>query len=335
VVSQSALIELRFVVPPDRDGWRLDRFLRDRIPRLSRSRIQRIIEEEMVREGGPAYKPSSRVRVGDVIVLHRPVEPEPPAPTDFGVVFEDDALFVVDKPAGLAVHATARYCRHTLTWLLRERFGPSRPVIAHRLDRETSGLLVCARTREAERNVKQQFQDRTVTKEYLAVVRGSPSFDRDVIDIPLGPAQRSRVRIRMEPRNDALGQPARTECRVLERLRDCSLVLACPRTGRQHQIRAHLAAIGHPVIGDKIYGEDEQMFIDFVEHGLTTEDWERLELPRHALHAYCIELRHPTTGQPVVFESPLAADLEDYLDRKRNEAAGPRHERGFGDPSDI
>lgn len=309
------LIELRFVVPPDRDGWRLDRFLRDRIPRLSRARIQRIIEEEATHPGGATLKPSSRVRVGNVIVLHRPPMPEPPAPTSFGLVFEDDHLFVIDKPAGLAVHPTARYHRHTLTWLLRQRFGQDRPIITHRLDRETSGLLVCAKTVAAERAVKRQFQERTVTKEYLAVVKGRPGFEHEVIDLPLGPARSSQVRIRMEPRTD--GQPARTECQVLERLRGCSLVLARPRTGRQHQIRAHLSAIGHPVIGDKIYGEDERLFISFVEHGLTAEDWERLELPRHALHAHRIELDHPATGEPLVLESPLAADLADFLETAR------------------
>ncbi len=309
-------IELRFKVPPDRDGWRLDRFLSDRIPRLSRSRIQRIIAEEPLLEGGRRLKPSQRVRVGEVILLHRPPMDEPPAPTSFGVVFEDEHLYVVDKPAGLPVHPTARYHHHTLTWLLRQRFGDERPIITHRLDRETSGVLVCARNREAERAVKVQFQERTIEKRYLAIVKGSPEFNATLVDVPLGPAKRSEVRIRMEPRYDAKGQPAQTELEVIERFEGCALVRARPRTGRQHQIRAHLAFIGHPIVGDKIYGADERLFIDFVERGLTEEEWVRLELPRHALHAEQIELEHPAGGERIILVAPLAADLRRYVSKK-------------------
>jgi 23S rRNA pseudouridine1911/1915/1917 synthase len=242
---------------------------------------------------------------------------EPPAPQTFGVIYEDASLYVIDKPPGLPVHPTARYFHHTLTWLLRERFGDDRPIIAHRLDRETSGLLVCARTRQAERALKIQFQERTIRKEYLAIVRGSPDFEVTTIDLPLGPDQESEVRIKMAPRDDELGQPALTVCHVVERFAECSLIRAYPRTGRQHQIRAHLAAIGHPIVGDKIYGEDEGLFIAFVGRGLTEEEWARLELPRHALHASAIELEHPGTGEGLRLEAPLAPDLEAYLWERR------------------
>lgn len=316
------LIELHLSVPPDRHGWRLDRFLHDRIPRLSRTRLQRIIEREVRGPAGEALKPSHRVRFGDVITILRDPPDEPEVPTDFAVLYEDGDLFIIDKPSGLPVHPTARFHRHTLTWLLRQRFGDPRPVLVHRLDRETSGVLVCAWNKEAERRLKTQFEGRVVKKEYLAIVRGAPSFDETTIDIPLGPATGSEIRIRMGPRHDEQGQPARTEITVLETFGDCSLVAARPLTGRQHQIRAHLAAIGYPVLGDKIYGEDEHLFIDFVEGEMTGAAWRRLVLRRHALHAYRVELTHPSTGERVAFESPLPEDLADFLASRRDPRPG-------------
>jgi 23S rRNA pseudouridine1911/1915/1917 synthase len=281
-----------------------------------------VIEREVRGSAGEALKPSHRVRFGDVITILRPPPPEPDVPTDYAVLYEDSDLFIVDKPSGLPVHPTARFHRHTLTWLLRQRFGDERPVLVHRLDRETSGVLVCAWNKEAERHLKAQFEDRDVKKEYLAVVRGAPTFETMAIDMPLGPAMGSEIRIRMGPRDDELGQPALTEITVLETFDDCAFVAARPLTGRQHQIRAHLAAIGHPVIGDKIYGEDEHLFIDFVEGEMTGDAWARLILRRHALHAHRVELSHPSTGRLVAFESPLPDDLADFLASRRDPRPG-------------
>lgn len=312
--SSEELIEIRFIVPPDRDGWRLDRFLSDRIPRLSRSRIRRIIEEEALGADGKRFKPAHKVRWGEEILIYRPPFDEPETPRDFSVVHEDAELYVIDKPAGLPVHPTAKFHQNTVTFILRERFGPSRPVIAHRLDRETSGLLVCAKTKAAERAVKLQFEHRTVRKEYLALVQGTPVFDEKLVDIPLGPAIDSAVRIKMGPRYDEGGLPATTELRVLDRFETCTLIAAHPLTGRQHQIRAHLAEIGHPIIGDKIYGIDEQLFIDYAEGVLTNEDQKRLGLPRQALHAHLLELTHPVTGERLELRSELPSDIVEFLE---------------------
>lgn len=313
------LIELQFVVPPDRHGWRLDRFLHDRIPRLSRTRLQRLIDEEVMGPNAERLKSSHRVRFGDVILMYRPAPEEPPVPNSFDILFEDDDIFAIDKPAGLPVHPTARFHRHTLTWLLRRRYGEKRPIIVHRLDRETSGVLICAKNKAAERALKGQFEARTVRKAYLAVVAGDPSFRERRIDIPLGPAEDSDVRIRVGPRYDDLGVSAQTDLKVLERLGSCALVEARPLTGRQHQIRAHLAAIDHPIVGDKIYGVDERLFIDFVERSgdLSVGDWRRLEISRHALHAHRIELTHPESGAAIALTCPLALDLTDYLKVRR------------------
>lgn len=318
--SQEDLIELQFVVPPDRDGWRLDRFLHDRIPRLSRTRLQRLIDDEVSGPNGARLKSSHRVRCGDVIVMYRQAPEEPAVPKTFDIIYEDDDLFAIDKPAGLPVHPTARFHKHTLTWLLRQRYGEERPIIVHRLDRETSGVLICAKNKAAERALKGQFEARTVKKVYLAIVAGVPSFHEERVDIPLGPAKDSDVRIRVGPRFDDQGFSAQTELRVLEQLDSCALIEARPRTGRQHQIRAHLAAIDHPIIGDKIYGVDERLFIDFVERfgDLSPGDWRRLEISRHALHAQRIELEHPGLGQAIALECPLAPDLCDYLERQRH-----------------
>jgi 23S rRNA pseudouridine1911/1915/1917 synthase len=328
-------LELRFEVPPDRDGWRLDRFLCDQIPRLSRTRVHRIIREEALWPGGCSLKPSRRVRRGEVVVLHRQPRPEPEAPQEFAIIHQDDDLLILDKPAGLPVHPSARYHLNTLTTLLRRRYGEARPRITHRLDRETSGLLVCAWTKEAERAVKVQFQERVVHKEYLAIVQGRPPFTELVLDQPLGPALNSEVRVRMGPRDDELGQTASTKFRVVQRWATGALVAAEPLTGRQHQIRAHLAELGYPVVGDKIYGVDERLFIDFVESDgmLSDEDWDRLELYRHALHAHRVTFRHPRSGKEVQFSCPLPSDLAQYVAQVSHDASELRGEEPGGGSS--
>ncbi len=303
------LITIRFTVQPCHDGWRLDRFIKARISRLSRTRIQKMIrsQEEL---GAAALRPSARVRAGQEVALLRPAPEEPDVPMYFDVLVEDAALMAICKPAGLPVHATARFHRNTLTALLRQRFQDKDevPQLAHRLDRETSGVMLLGCTAEAGAALKASFRKRLVHKRYLAVVHGQPE-QRWTVDLPLGQDVASGIRVKMGVTND--GQPALTRFSTLERRGDFSLVEALPETGRQHQIRAHLGACGYPIVGDKLYGE-EPFLLEYLETGWTESLQQRLLLPRQALHAAAVSFPHPATGEETTVESPLTEDLQEF-----------------------
>jgi 23S rRNA pseudouridine1911/1915/1917 synthase len=227
------------------------------------------------------------------------------------VLYEDEWILGVDKPAGLPVHPTARFHANTLTAVLKERYGDDRPILAHRLDSETSGVLLCAKTKEAERKLKLMFVKRTIQKTYFAVVFGVPNPAEGQIESPIGSDVGGPVKVKMACRPDGL--PALTGYRVVKSGAESSLLLCLPRTGRQHQIRVHLAHIGHPVVGDKMYGYDPNLFLEYIEFGPTPEILARTGAPRHLLHAASISLTHPMTGEPLTIESPLHDDIKDKL----------------------
>ena len=261
------------------------------------------------RADGTRRRPSDRVRAGENVVLVRPPFEEPNVPLYFDVIYEDDAVLAVDKPSGLPVHPSATYHKNTLTYLLRQRFGPNAPQIAHRLDRETSGLLLCGRTRGAERDLKIGFENRRVSKRYLAIVRGVMPEDEGRIELPMDRA-REGLHILMEVTPEGEGYPSVTRYRVVARRDDATLVSLAPESGRQHQLRVHLSAIGFPIIGDKLYGpEGSQPFLDYIETGMTDELRRRLGHDRQALHAYELEFMHPSTGESMTLRAPLAEDL--------------------------
>jgi 23S rRNA pseudouridine1911/1915/1917 synthase len=304
-------IPLRLRVPPECAGWRLDHFLKFRIHRLSRTKIRSIIETQVKFPDGRRPRPSSGVRSGELIVLDRPAPKEPPVPRHFSVLAEDDTFIAIDKPAGLPIHTTAKYWRNTLVAVLRERYPDEAVQVCHRLDRETSGVLLVARGPEAASLLKRAFERRAVSKSYLAIVHGTPPDD-GVIDLPLKLLD-TPTHMMMGVREDGL--PSVTRYRVLERYPAHALVACEPRTGRQHQIRVHLAALGHPIVGDKLYRASERQFMAFCDGGLTPELLEAFDgLPRHALHAHQLTFPHPRTRAPVTVESPLPADLRGYLD---------------------
>jgi len=308
--GQVRLVERRFVVEDAFAGFRLDHYLKRKIPRLSRTRLQEIIRTQLT--APRPMKASSAVQVGDQLVIRRPARPEPSCPRQLGVLYRDEQVLVVDKPAGLPVHASAKFYFNTVTRVLAETF-PGEPLqIAHRLDRETSGALVVARGFHAGSRLKTAFAKKLARKSYLAIVRGVPAFDARDIDLPIAINDAAgALDVRMVPKGDA--PPALTRVAVLERRAGCALVRAQPVTGRQHQIRAHLAAIGHPIVGDKIYGHGDEVFRAYCAHGLTDELMTLLELPRHALHAHMIEIPHPSSGQLLAVESPLPPDLAGFL----------------------
>jgi 23S rRNA pseudouridine1911/1915/1917 synthase len=228
----------------------------------------------------------------------------------YRILRQDDWILVVDKGPGAPVHPVRTF--RTRTLLTRLRTDLSEPGLkpAHRLDRETSGVLVFARKKRALTAIMNQFKDGRVSKQYLAIVRGNPDFDQKIVDLPLGRDPDFPIRCRMRPGS---GRPAQTEFTVLQRHKDRALVSAVPRTGRQHQIRVHLAALGHPVLGDKLYQEDGRPYLAMIGDRLDDEIIERLGHHRHALHAESLEIRHPQTGSRLCIRAELPKDLEGLL----------------------
>lgn len=311
------IIERHLHVPPELAGLRLDHFVKTQITRLSRTKIQGIIEAQLTRVDGFKPKASTSVAAGEHYIIRRPAPAEPAVPRTFTVVHEDARMRIIDKPAGLPVHASAKFYFNTLTRVMSERY-PDEPElqICHRLDRETSGVLVLARDREAAAFLKDAIgrKDRT-TKEYLAVVHGQPPWDDEaVLDTGLRlstEADATRLpHIRMLP--DPKGLPAITRVRVIQRATAYAVVRCTLVTGRQHQIRAHLAHAGFPIVGDKLYTHGDDAFIEYCDEGLTDELAALFVIPRHALHAARITLPHPDGGE-VTVRAALPQDLAALL----------------------
>jgi 23S rRNA pseudouridine1911/1915/1917 synthase len=311
------IVRVPFEVEPNYAGWRLDRYLQEKIRRLSRERIQRLIESRIEHEGTSRLKPSTRVQAGMRFALLKEADPEPETPMEFGVVFDDARLLVVDKPAGLPVHPTARYAAHTFTALARAAYPARKVDPAHRLDRETSGLMACGCAPKYTKALKASFAAGRVEKAYLAIAQGWPDGDSFEVEAPLALTGASGVKVRMHV--SAGGLPSRTGFEVLGRRRAADgtpvSLLACrPRTGRQHQIRAHLHHAGLHLVGDKIYGPDEMIFDRFTRKEMSDADHALLRLPRQALHAWRLALPHPDSGERVELEARLAPDLQAFWD---------------------
>jgi 23S rRNA pseudouridine1911/1915/1917 synthase len=300
-------------------GQRLDRWLAARLGSLSRARLQALIAGGHVRVDGAGSRASARLRAGQVVELEvpPPTSPEPrPEPIALSIVYEDAHLIVLDKPAGLVVHPGAGNASGTLVNALLHHArdlsgvgGVLRPGIVHRLDRGTSGLMVVAKDDAAHQALARQFAARTVGKEYLAVVLGVPARRSGSIDAAIGrdPSHRKRMAA-AAPR----GREARSAYEVAEVLDGAALLRVRIHTGRTHQVRVHLASIGHPVAGDATYG------------GRRTPGCRRREareaverLGRPALHAARLAFDHPATGQRLSFESPLPPDLSELLEALR------------------
>jgi 23S rRNA pseudouridine1911/1915/1917 synthase len=296
----------RLVVAAADQGERLDRYVARRLPRLSRAAAQRLIESGDIVVNQATAKPSYRVAEGDLVEVSLPppaAEPEPrPEAMPLDVVYEDEALVVLNKPAGLVAHPAHGHAAGTLLNGLLARYPELRawppeegfPGLVHRLDRDASGLLLIARTPAARAALRAQFKATEVRKVYLALVIGRPRPERARIEAPIGrdPRRRKRMAVMREG-----GKAAATGYRVLEHLRSYTLLEVRPETGRTHQIRVHLSAIGHPIAGDRVYGPQRQ----------------RLGLDRLFLHAAQLTFRHPASGEEMTFTAPLPEELEAVL----------------------
>lgn len=286
----------------DLPGDRLDRFIADRLPDVSRTRVRQLIDADCVTVNGSPAKASYRLESGDSIKIIIP----PEAPLDLlaediplSIIYEDADVLVVDKPAGLTVHPAPGHPGHTLVNAvlnhlpnLAEDSDPIRPGIVHRLDKDTSGLIVIAKNRRAHNSLAEQFAARTVVKTYLVLVKGHLSPEQGIIESDIGRDAANRQRMTVV----SSGKPARTRYRVKQYLGDYTLAEIKLETGRTHQIRVHLAAIGFPVAGDPTYGVKMP--------GLT----------RQFLHAHRLKFSHPSTGKDIEVESPLPPDLQAALD---------------------
>ena len=312
-----------FVVAETEDGERLDAFLVRKFPKFSRVKLQRAIASQNVLVDDKKAKSSTRLKVDQVVKFCPPkLEPMGSLPEDIplNVLYEDDFLVAINKPPQMVVHPAKGHWSGTLTAALTFRFknlssvgGPTRPGIVHRLDRDTSGVIVVAKTDQAHQNLSSQFEHRTVEKEYFAIVSPSPDRDRDIIDKPIGahPYQREKKAIRV---GHSTSRQAQSMYEVVERFQGFAVVHVKPKTGRTHQIRVHLSHIGTPVLCDKLYSGRARL--DLKELTRKEQDaW--LLLDRQALHARRLKVKHPETGDPIEFVAELPDDLNETLDAIR------------------
>jgi 23S rRNA pseudouridine1911/1915/1917 synthase len=303
------------IAGPEHAGERLDRFLGTLAPDFSRSRLQGFIRDGRVFVNGDPAKPSLVLREGDSVVLEIPEEtaPSPLAAEEIplGILFEDEHLLVIDKPAGLVVHPGAGNREGTLANGLLHHCagievvgGTERPGIVHRLDKETSGCLVVAKTEQAHRSLAEQFATRHVEKTYLALTDGVPRMPHGKIEAAIGRHAVHRQKMAVVER----GREALTHYRVLDSREGKALVQCHPKTGRTHQIRVHLKHLGQPVAGDPVYGR-------------------RGKFDRHMLHAWKLAFTHPATGKTVTFTAPLPRDFPEWA-----REASLRHAPKFTNP---
>jgi 23S rRNA pseudouridine1911/1915/1917 synthase len=294
---------IKLTVEKEQARQRLDRFLALALPTFSRARLQALIREGFVRLNGKPPRPRDLVRTGDTVELREPgiekIEAQPEQ-ISLEILFEDDDLLVLNKPAGIVMHPGAGHPQHTLVNALLAHCrnlsgigGKERPGIVHRLDKETSGCVVVAKNDATHRDLSSQFAARTMTKIYLALVAGTLRKPSGVIDkaIARHPVHRQRMSIARRQ-----GRSAKTEYRVLRSGNEISLVECILHSGRTHQIRVHLHHLGHPVLGDKLYG------------GKRAGDY-----PRQMLHAWKLAFRHPRSGDEMSFDAPVPTDFADAM----------------------
>jgi 23S rRNA pseudouridine1911/1915/1917 synthase len=309
-----------FTVDEDSDGIRIDRFLAERIRECSRTFLQRMIDLGNVSLNGGTPKSSSTLKAGDkitVTIVENQEERLDPVPEDIplDIIWEDADLVVVNKPAGMASHPSFGHTTGTLVNALlfhvkqlSDTGAPVRPGIVHRLDLDTTGLLVVAKNNHAHWKLADQFRQRETYKEYRAIVHGVPNPPTGNINMPIGRNYHDRKKMRT--RRD--GKDAETEYRTLERYGKFSFLALKPRTGRTHQLRVHLASRGNPIICDAMYGREIEAGAEFLRTGKRVKGEEPI-ISRQALHAARLSFRHPATGAISAFEAPLPADFQRAL----------------------
>lgn len=301
-----------FIVPPELSGMRADAALPRLLDGLTRSQIKRLIEKDLILIGGEPVKPSRKLDAGELIEASLP-EPEPldvlPEDIPIDIIYEDEDIAVVDKPPGMTVHPGAGVRSGTLVNVLLYRCrdlsgigGKIRPGIVHRLDKDTSGVMVIAKNDAAHNSLVNQFKSRTVGKKYLAIVEGNLKKDSGEFSSKIGrhPVDRKRMSSKSKAGREAL-----TLWKVVRRFRDAALVEAEPKTGRTHQIRVHFSENGFPIIADAVYGHKKRKTSNVAAAAK--------RIGRQALHASKLRFHHPKTGNIMEFTAPLPADMSEAL----------------------
>jgi 23S rRNA pseudouridine1911/1915/1917 synthase len=314
---------VELMVDAEHCGERLDAFLSERFPQCSRMQWRRVIDAGGATVDGQLTKVAYRLRAGQRVKVALPDVPRAgPKPENIplDILYEDEHLAAINKPPAMVVHPAKGHWSGTLTSALAYHFeqlssrgGPTRPGIVHRLDRDTSGVIVVAKTDYAHFALAAQFEARAIEKEYFAILCGVPDRDRDAIEQPIGahPYQREKMAIRA---SHSTSREAYTFFQVEERFDGYAAVNVYPKTGRTHQIRVHLAHIGYPVLCDRLYGGRSQITRGEIRR---QADDHHVLLSRQALHARRLKLKHPSTGEPLEFLAPLPTDLEVLLSELR------------------
>jgi 23S rRNA pseudouridine1911/1915/1917 synthase len=299
---------------------RADVYVAHRFALYSRTGAANAIRSGEVVSTSRTLKPASLLKAGEVLHIHSPKlappREKPPCPP---VLHADAHILAFNKPAGMLCHPVGMAFAWGVINLARDQY-PGEPLhLAHRLDRETSGVLLLGRTDVANRHLKAQFKERSVEKTYLAVVRGRVAWETQEVDAPIGDDADSPIRLKQSVRPD--GQPARTRFVVKERQGDRTLVEVHPHTGRTHQIRVHLSHLGHPIVGDKIYGQPPEVFLSLFEGWDLPGRDGLLEHPRHCLHAASLQLTAPD-GDTLFIHAPFPDDMRTAMDSRTPRVGG-------------
>jgi len=320
--AASQEIYREFIVTESADQMRIDLFLTQSCDGYSRTQIRAAVQDEGAQVNGRTVRPSFKLQAGQRLRFKVPPLPSDesiPENIPLDILYEDDGLVVVNKPAGMVVHPARGHWSGTLTSALAFRFqslsdvgGPTRPGIVHRLDRDTSGVIVIAKTNAVHIHLGQQFHDREVKKEYFAITAGKLDRDRDIIEAPIGrhPYQRDKMAIRD---GHVSSRDASTFYEVVGRHGRFTQVLLRPKTGRTHQIRVHLAHVGAPIICDRLYAGHSEITASTLG-GKARMDGEPCMLDRQALHARSLTLVNPQSGKEMTFEAPIPGDMQRVID---------------------
>ena len=306
--SQSLEAEYRALGPmlgPEADNKRLDDFLGKNFPFRSRTEWKFLCNEGHVLVNAQKARATRRLRCGDTLSVYHPQSSEPEVNADLRFISEDRGILAIEKPANLPMHESGFYRRNTFVALLHRDFGKDWAPV-HRLDRETSGVVICASSTELRRSLSEAFMSREVSKLYLAILSGTPVWDQITVDLPLGKTTSFAI---PHKQVEDLGDEARTDFFVIEKGKSGTLVEVRPLSGRGNQIRVHAASLGHHIIGDKVYHHDRLVCQAYKDYGDTVEVQKLAGHSRHALHAAKIEFTHPEGGK-FIADSTLPPDLK-------------------------
>lgn len=314
-------------VGPEHAGIRMDKYLSAAFTDYSRAFLQRAIKEGRVTVEGEAVKAKRAVKEGERVRVALPILAEDRLHAEaipLSIVYEDEDLMAVNKPPQMVVHPSRGHGRGTLAnallhhckQYLSDAGGPLRPGVVHRLDRDTSGIILCAKTNRAHAGLAEQFRERRIHKQYAAIVHGSMEHDSGEVELPIGRDPRMRERMRVDLLE---GKKAISRYFVEQRFERFTFVRVEPRTGRTHQIRVHLSALKHPVLADALYGGGDEVYVSDLK-GRERAEGEPAILMRHALHAWCIEFAHPVSGETMKLSAEMPQDMAAVLAVLRGEA---------------